>query len=268
MPLDMIVRLAIFLLVLASMLLWQTLKPRRAASPHTPQRWLNHLSLSVINSLVAKLVLPMGLSGLAVLFESQQWGLLRQLEWPFMAELLISLIALDLIIYWQHRLFHRIPWLWSLHRVHHSDIDFDCTTALRFHPFEILLSLLIKAAAVLILGISAEAILIFEILLNALALFNHANIYLPASADKYLRKFIITPDMHRVHHSTELTESNSNFGFNLSCWDYLFSSYCHNSKAGQMQMQFGLKGCEYEQQKNLGQLLKQPLSHFSGREYD
>lgn len=268
MPIDVVIRIVVFILVLCSMLLWQTLKPRRVANSHTLQRWLHHFSLSAINALAAKLVLPIGLSGLALFVESQQGGLLRQVEWPFVIELIISLVLLDLLIYWQHRLFHVVPLLWRLHRVHHSDVDFDCTTALRFHPLEMLLSLLIKAAAVFILGISAEAILIFEIMLNALALFNHGNIYLPERVDRLLRKIIITPDMHRVHHSTQLQESNNNFGFNLSCWDYVFSSYCRNSQAGQLQMNFGIEDCSYDQQKTLSQLLKQPLCNFSGREHD
>ncbi|NRB37379.1 MAG: sterol desaturase family protein [Pseudomonadales bacterium] len=268
MPLDILLRLSVFFSVLSFMLLWQNISPRRDLGKYTLQRWRHHISLTIINSLAAKLVMPIGLSGLALIVHAKQWGLMHLIQLPAWLELIIVLVLLDLLIYWQHRLFHVVPVLWRLHRVHHSDLAFDSSTALRFHPLEIVLSVFIKATAVIILGISAQAILIFEILLNALALFNHGNVYIPKKIDTFIRYFIVSPDMHRVHHSTQIKESNCNFGFNLSCWDRLFSSYLYDSQAGQLDMPFGLEGCNYEDQQRISQLLKQPLTHFSGQTHE
>lgn len=262
MAIDMIVRLGFFITLLSAMLLWQKLKPQRNPSPHFYRRWPLHAALTFINSLCMKLVFPLGLSGLALLCSQNSWGLFNQLTLPIEVVISFSIILLDGIIYWQHRIFHIVPWLWRLHRLHHSDLEFDTTTALRFHPIEMLISLAIKASAIMLLGIPATAVLIFEIILNALALFNHANIHLPEKLDSLLRRLIVTPDMHRVHHSIIVKESSTNYGFNLSLWDKIFGSYLQDSAAGQKAMIFGLQGCSHEQQKTLGQLLLQPIKHF------
>lgn len=260
---DSSLRLSVFFVVLVLMLIWEQRRPRRLLSADRFKRWPQHLSLTFISSVLARLSLPIGLSGLALFTSEQEWGLFNSLSIHPIINLLVSLVLLDLIIYWQHRLFHTLPWLWRLHRMHHSDLDFDTTTALRFHPLEILLSLMVKAAAILLFGISAEAILIFEILLNGLALFNHGNVTLPAKLDSGLRRIIVTPDMHRVHHSIVIEESCCNYGFNLSCWDRLFGSYLADTYKGQQAMTFGLQGCQPQAQNTVLKLLLQPIQSFA-----
>lgn len=262
MPSDTIIRLSIFFTLLVSMLLWQKLKPRRTPSSHFYQRWPMHLALTLINSMLMKLVFPLGLSALALFFSQHGWGLFNVIALPTVLVIIVSVIFLDCVIYWQHRLFHVVSLLWRLHRMHHSDLEFDTTTALRFHPAEMLISLAIKATVIMAFGIPATAVLIFEIILNALALFNHSNIHLPDKVDILLRRAIVTPDMHRVHHSIIVSESSCNYGFNLSLWDKLFGSYLKDSAAGQKKMIFGLQGCSYEEQKTLWQLLIQPFKNF------
>ena len=261
-PSEPVWRLSVFIAVLASMLLWQYLQPFRPALAHNSRRMLNNLGLAFFNTLVMKLALPIGLSGLAVYAQQQQWGLLNQFTLPVIVQWLICLLLLDLLIYWQHRVLHLAPWLWRIHRLHHSDLHFDATTALRFHPVEMLLSLLIKMLAVIALGLPPETIIVFEILLSAMALFNHSNIQLPAPMEKIVRPFLVTPSMHRIHHSLNMQESNRNFGFNLSCWDRLFGSYQADAYMDQRQLPLGIAGCLYAQQDRFDKLLLQPLQAF------
>ncbi len=234
-----LIRLGFFLVSLLLFLAWQTLKPYREADKLFYQRWPLHLAITFLNSFLLKLILPIGLAGFAHLVSQHQWGILNRLHISLFFNITLSLILLDLLIYWQHRLFHKIPFLWNVHRFHHKDLRLDCTSALRFNPLEMLLSLGIKVIAILTLGISSEAVIIFEVLLNSMAMFNHANIRLPHKIEHCIRTLFVTPDMHRIHHSDIVHQSQHNFGFNLSLWDRLFNSYLAPSKTHSIT--FGVK---------------------------
>ncbi|MCJ8276538.1 MAG: sterol desaturase family protein [Bdellovibrionales bacterium] len=205
------------------------------------RRWLDNLLLNFGNGFIVFLIAPLSLAQFAFMAEDQYWGLLNRVKWGELPSLFISLAVLDLVIYWQHRLTHKIPWLWRLHRVHHTDMEFDTTTAGRFHTFEIFFSFIVKAVVIFTLGVSAEAIILFEILLNFSALFNHTNITFPATVERILRATIVTPDMHRVHHSPLVDETNSNYGFCLSLWDRIFASYKEKSQQDLSTDNIGLK---------------------------
>ena len=237
---ECLIRLGSFAGVLMLMALLETLAPRRHAPGGKTRRWANHLSLAAINTLAARLLLPLSAMIAALVAEERGWGLLHIVSIPEWLAIVIAVVALDLAIYGQHVLFHAVPALWRLHLVHHADRELDATTGLRFHTLEILLSLLIKSAAVIVLGASAVAVLIFEVLLNATSLFNHANVNLPGWLDQLLRLFLVTPDMHRVHHSVYKPETDSNFGFNLPWWDYLFGTYRAQPMEPHTQMRLGL----------------------------
>lgn len=235
------IRMAFFFGMLLIMALWELLAPRRALTVSKLLRWSNNLGLVFFNSFVLRLLFPAAAVGMALFASEQGWGLLNYYHLPLWLGVLISVITLDLIIYLQHVMVHAVPLFWRLHRVHHADPDYDVTTGARFHPLEIILSMLIKFAVIIVLGPPILAIVIFEVLLNATAMFNHANVGLPPRLDKVLRWFIVTPDMHRVHHSTEDDEANSNFGFNLPWWDRLFGTYRNQPRAGHLQMQIGIR---------------------------
>jgi len=256
---ELIVRLAAFISVFATIAFWETKSPCRPLKLNKVNRWLNNLSLVVLNTIILRLVFPTAAVGVAALATEHHWGLLNQYSLGFGPSLLISIIVLDLVIYFQHVLFHAIPLLWRLHMVHHADIDYDLTTGLRFHPIEIILSMLIKFAAILVLGPSIIAVIIFEIMLNATAMFNHGNIRLPKRLDTILRLFIVTPDMHRVHHSTIKIETNSNYGFSLSCWDRLFGTYRAQPKHGHDGMNIGLNQFRDPKKQGLHWLLLIPF---------
>ncbi len=233
-------RLAVFLFVFCSMALWETLQPARAA--HTPKRvrWLNNIGLLVINSFALRLLFPLAAVGFVQFAQQHKLGLLNNYAIPLTIALPCSVVLLDLCIYWQHRAFHHVPLLWRLHRVHHMDTDMDVTTAARFHTFEIMLSMAIKWLIIIALGAPVIAVIAFEALLNASATFNHANIRLPAKWDKPLRLLVVTPNMHRVHHSNVQTQTDSNFGFFLSLWDKLFNTYHYASASQEQAIQIGL----------------------------
>jgi sterol desaturase/sphingolipid hydroxylase (fatty acid hydroxylase superfamily) len=242
-----LLRLGCFVGVLLAMALWEVLAPRRRLNVDRPWRWTSNLGLVVIGTLAVRLVVPVGAVGVAVFAEEQGWGLLHGAEVPAWVAVPVAIVALDLVIYLQHVMFHAVPLFWRLHMVHHADLDFDATTGIRFHPLEIILSLLIKAAAVLLIGVPALAVLLFEMLLNATSLFNHGNVQLPSWLDRVLRLVFVTPDMHRVHHSADGRETNSNFGFNLSWWDFLFGTYLREPAAGHEHMTIGLSQLRDEQ---------------------
>lgn len=233
-------RLTVFLGLILVLGIAQWLFPRRKPKTSTLKRWLTNFGLVMIDSLMVRVflgtILPVTVANWAA---ENNIGLFNQFFLPLIWAIVCSVIILDGLIYWQHRLFHRIPMLWRLHRVHHFDADYDLSTALRFHPIEIFLSILIKNTAILILGAPAVAVIAFEILLNGMALFNHSNLALPTKADGLIRRLFVTPDMHRVHHSTYTREMHSNFGFNLSIWDRIFSSYVPQPKDGHTEMQIG-----------------------------
>ncbi len=253
------IRLGVFAGVLLLMLLWEAAAPRRPLQHLRLLRWGNNFALLATGTLITRLAVPVLAVALASTGEANGWGLFHALSLPFWLALPLGVILLDLAIYLQHRLFHAVPWLWRLHRVHHADPDIDASTALRFHPAEILISLAIKLALVRLLGPPVLAVLIFEVLLNATAMFNHANIALPAGVDRWLRRLIVTPDMHRVHHSRIGAEMNRNFGFNLSIWDRLLGTWQDQPAHGHISMNIGLAGFEGGRELWLDRMLLQPF---------
>ena len=235
------IRMSAFVGVFAIMAVWELIAPRRALTVHKSVRWTNNLALVALNTVALRVAFPIAATGLALHATDQGWGLLQQVELPEIFSVLTGIIVLDLAIFFQHVLFHAVPTLWRLHRVHHADLDFDVTTGTRFHPIEIFLSMAIKFAVILAFGPPALAVLIFEVVLNATAMFNHANVRIPSSLERMVRWFIVTPDMHRVHHSVLPNETNSNFGFNLAVWDRLFGTYRAQPAKGHTDMTIGLK---------------------------
>jgi sterol desaturase/sphingolipid hydroxylase (fatty acid hydroxylase superfamily) len=221
---------------------------------------LTNISLVVLGAIVGRLLGPLAAMGVAVFAAQNSWGLFNLLALPVWLEIIVAVMLLDMAIYWQHVATHKIPVLWRLHRVHHADRDIDASTGVRFHPIEIGVSMLYKCAVVLILGPAAVAVLLFEVLLNASALFNHANLRLPSAVDKLLRSFMVTPDMHRVHHSVILGETNSNYGFFLSWWDKLFNSYKTQPQAGHQRMTIGLNEYQTQAPKKLTWALLSPFT--------
>ena len=253
------VRLAMFGGVLAVLLLLEALWPRRATPRRRVLRWSVNLPMVLVDSLLVRLIVPLGATGAALWSGAHHTGLLNRVALPLWLSAVIAFVVLDGVIYWQHRIFHRVPWFWRLHRMHHSDVEFDATTALRFHPVEILLSMLIKVAAVVALGAPAIGVIVFEIALNGVAMFNHANLAIPTGVDRVLRRFVVTPDMHRVHHSTHQIEHDSNYGFNLPWWDHLFRSYTDQPREGHTAMVIGLTDFREIADQRLLALLTQPL---------
>lgn len=236
------IRLSFFLGVFALVALWELAAPRRALTVSKALRWSSNLGLVVLNTVILRLVFPLAGAGLAAFCAQQGWGLLNHFQVSAALAIPLAVIAMDFVIWLQHVMVHAVPALWRLHRVHHADLDYDVTTGARFHPIEILLSMLIKFATIVVLGPPVVAVVIFEVLLNATAMFNHGNIRLPAGVDRVLRLFVVTPDMHRVHHSVEDDECNSNFGFNLPWWDRLFGTYRDQPRAGHEAMAIGIRG--------------------------
>lgn len=236
------IRLVFFFGVFAVMAVWEVMAPRRALTVGKLMRWANNLGLVFLNTLLLRLLFPAAAVGMAAFAQTHGWGLFNFYTVPTTVAVMVSVVALDLIIYLQHVMVHAVPTLWRLHRVHHADLDYDVTTGARFHPLEIALSMLIKFATIAVLGPPVVAVVIFEVLLNATSMFNHANVRLPLALDRLLRLFVVTPDMHRVHHSTEDDETNSNFGFNLPWWDRLFGTYRDQPRSGHEGMTIGIRG--------------------------
>jgi sterol desaturase/sphingolipid hydroxylase (fatty acid hydroxylase superfamily) len=254
------IRVGAFAGVFLAVAAWEALSPRRFAQYLRRQRWPHNLALFALDVAVVRIVAAGAVIAVAMESEARGWGVLNNLELPPLAGVVLAFLALDLIIYGQHVLFHRMPALWRLHRVHHSDPDFDLTTGSRFHPIEILLSLGIKCVVVAALGAPMLAVLLFEVVLNAAALFNHANGRLPAVVDRWLRWLIVTPDMHRVHHSVVAGEMNANFGFNLPWWDWLFGTYLDQPAAGHAGIRIGVQGFAGDDAIKLHRLLMQPIA--------
>lgn len=253
------VRLVAFLGVFVAMAAWEVRAPRRAQSVPRVERWPTNLGIVVVNTLILRAIFPFAAVGMAWTVERREWGLLQSLPLPWPVAVLGGVAALDLVIYLQHVLFHAVPALWRLHMVHHSDVEFDVTTGNRFHAIEIVLSMGIKAAAITALGPPVVSVLAFEILLNAGAMFNHGNVGLPARIDRVLRLLIVTPDMHRVHHSDLPGETNSNFGFNLSIWDRLMGTYREAPSLGHEGMTIGLTAWREANKLRLPRLLVMPF---------
>ncbi|WP_258806790.1 sterol desaturase family protein [Pseudidiomarina sp. CB1] len=234
-------RLGCFVGVLALMLLWEYWQPKRSATLPARKRWPANLGIVAMNTLTLRLLIPAGAIGAAVWSQESSFGLLQQASLPVWLITVLGFLILDCAIYWQHRLFHRIPLLWRVHRMHHADTDFDTTTGLRFHPVEILLSMLIKIGVVVTFGIAPMTVLVFEIILNATSLFNHGNVALPRRLERPVRALIVTQEMHRIHHSQIPRETDSNFSFNLSIWDRLFGTYNAVPAKGSDGIEIGLK---------------------------
>ena len=259
-----LVRLAVFVAVLAALLVAERLAPRRPPTIGRVRRWPANLGLAVIDTLLVRLAFPTAAVGAAFLAEANGWGLLNRVAVPGWLAVVVTIVLLDLLIYAQHVLFHRAAWLWPFHRVHHSDLDLDVTTGLRFHPVEILVSMLVKYAVVIALGAPPLGVMLFEILLNATAMFSHGNIRLAPGLDRAVRAFLVTPDMHRVHHSVVRAETDSNFGFNLSLWDRLFGTYRAQPAAGHDAMVIGLPDFRETRELRLDRMLVQPLRRGQG----
>ena len=259
------IRLGISAAVFAAMAGWEVAAPRRSQAIGRWVRWPNNLGVVIIDTILLRLLFPEAAVGAALGGEEQGWGLLNNLPLPPWIAMIAAVIVLDLAIYFQHVLFHAVPVLWRLHRMHHADLEFDVTTGVRFHPVEILLSMVIKLGMVLALGVPALAVLIFEVLLNATSMFNHGNVLLPQPIDRVLRTIVVTPEMHRVHHSIEPPETNSNFGFNLPWWDRLFGTYRAQPAAGHAGMTIGLDLFRNIEDLRLDRMLFQPLIDSAGR---
>ena len=234
------IRLGFFFGIFALMAIWEILAPKRALTVSKAVRWANNLGLVFFNSFILRLVFPAAAVGVAAFAAENGWGLLNYYSLPAMVAVVVSIIAMDFVIYLQHVMVHAVPALWRLHRVHHADLDYDVTTGARFHTVEIILSMMIKFATIIVLGPPVVAVVIFEVVLNATAMFNHGNVSLPKGFDRVLRWFLVTPDMHRVHHSVEDDEANSNFGFSLPWWDRLFGTYRDQPRAGHEGMTIGI----------------------------
>lgn len=256
------IRLSFFIGVFGLMAIWEIAAPRRVLTVSKSVRWLNNIGLVVFNTLVLRLLIPLAGVGMASFCAANGWGLFNYVGVYFPLAVICSIVALDLVIYFQHIMVHAVPNLWRLHRVHHADLDFDVTTGARFHPLEIILSMLIKLAAIVVLGPPVIAVIIFEVVLNGMSMFNHANIKLPLALDRLLRLFLVTPDMHRVHHSVEDNEANSNFGFNLSLWDRLFGTYIEQPRLGHLDMAIGIN--QYRESKQVSQLPGMLMLPFVG----
>ena len=254
-----LIRIGFFLSVLTVMAAWEAVAARRPQRIGRLTRWPSNLLIVVLDTLAVRLVFPLAAVGAAYMASKNGWGLLNIVTLPGWLAVIIAVLMLDAAIYFQHRLFHTVPWLWRLHRMHHADLEFDVTTGLRFHPIEIVLSMAIKLTMVLALGAPALAMVIFEVLLNATSMFNHGNVRLPLWLDKRLRLVVVTPDMHRVHHSVIVRETNSNFGFNLPWWDRLFGTYRDQPEKGHLGMTIGIEDFRTEQDLRLDRMLIQPF---------
>lgn len=254
-----VIRLSAFAGIFAIMAIWELLAPRRIQAFSRTRRWSSNLGIVVLNTLVLRLIFPAAAVGVALTVEAKGWGLFQTAGVPSWFAIVAAVILLDLVIYLQHVLVHAVPALWRLHRMHHADLEFDVTTGARFHPIEILLSMVIKLGTVAALGAPAVAVLIFEVLLSGTAMFNHGNVRLPEGVDRLLRWVVVTPDMHRIHHSVEERETNSNFGFNLPWWDRLFGTYRAEPAGGQEGMTIGISQFREAAELRLHRMLTQPF---------
>jgi sterol desaturase/sphingolipid hydroxylase (fatty acid hydroxylase superfamily) len=263
-PYEIPIRLAAFAGVLVLMAAWELLAPRRHHAAERPLRWSSNLGIVVLDTVLVRILVPTTAVGVALLAQARGWGLFHAFAVPAWLAVIASVILLDLAIYLQHVLFHAVPTLWRLHRMHHADLAFDVTTGVRFHPIEILLSMLIKLAIVAALGAPALAVLLFEVLLNATSMFSHGNVRLSRRLDGILRWIVVTPDMHRVHHSVDAPETNSNFGFNLPWWDRLFGTYRAQPVAGHAAMTIGIEQFRDRAELRLDRMLLQPFREDVG----
>jgi sterol desaturase/sphingolipid hydroxylase (fatty acid hydroxylase superfamily) len=259
-----VVRLGAFGAIFAVMAVWEIAAARRELSAAKGSRWFANLGITVVNTVVVRVLFPSAAVGAALLAAERGWGLFNIVQVPSVVSILGSILVLDFIIYLQHVVFHAVPLLWRLHMVHHADVDYDVTTGFRFHPLEALISMPIKFAAVALLGAPAVAVLIFEVILSAASMFNHGNVRIPLRLDRVLRWFVVTPDMHRVHHSVDPRETNSNFGFNLPWWDRLLGTYRSQPAEGHESMAIGLSQFKGRRRQTLPWLLALPFVGGTG----
>jgi sterol desaturase/sphingolipid hydroxylase (fatty acid hydroxylase superfamily) len=264
-----LIRVGAYLSVLGVMATWELVAPRRTLTASKLCRWGGNLTIVILNTAIARLFFMGGVVATAVMAQERGWGLLNLVDGPGWLEVGLAIVALDVIIYAQHQVFHYVPILWRFHMMHHSDLDLDVSSGVRFHPVEIVISTAVKAAAVLMLGVAPLAVVAFEIVLNGTSLFNHSNVTIPLRVDRVLRWFVVTPDMHRVHHSTDPRETNSNYGFNVPWWDRLFGTYCAEPTLGQTGMKIGLEHLGPPVCLNLFMMLRFPfvtqLGRYAGR---
>ena len=257
-PPEVIVRLGAFAGVLALMVLWETLAPRRTLRVGR-RRWSANLTLALLNTVVVRFAVPLGTYGAAELAIDRGWGLFNLTHGPRALEFVAAVLLMDLVVYLQHRLFHVVPFLWRFHKVHHADNDVDVTTGLRFHTLSMVFSMGVKMSAAVLLGASPLAVLVSETALNLTAMFNHANIRIPVALDRVLRWFVVTPDMHRVHHSVDTGEMSRNFGFNFPCWDRMLGTYRDQPAAGHEAMTNGLREHQADADQSLFWMIALPF---------
>lgn len=260
---EVTIRLSFFFGVFAIMALWEWLAPRRKLLVPKLMRWSNNIALVFLNSFVLRLLFPTAAVGMAAFANQQGWGIFNYYDISFPVAVIASVIIMDGVVYLQHVMVHAVPALWRLHRVHHADPDIDITTGARFHPLEMILSMLIKFATIVVLGPPVLGVITFEVILNVTAMFNHSNVRINLTIDRYLRFFVVTPDMHRVHHSVDADETNSNFGFNLPWWDRIFGTYKNQPRAGHEQMTIGIH--QYNKPNQVTWLHKMLLLPFIGK---
>lgn len=263
---ELIIRLFSFVLIFILIALWEIRLPRRTLTTSKKWRWLNNLSIIAINPVLLHFVFPVLAVGIAQTARANGWGLLNQFGTSSVIAMGVGIVFLDFVMYMQHVMFHAVPLFWRLHMVHHADLDCDLTTGLRFHPIEIVLSMILKMTIIVVLGPPVISVLIFEILLNGMAMFSHGNIKLPPPGDRYLRLLVVTPDMHRVHHSVIISETNSNYGFNFSIWDRLFGTYLAQPSKGHQDMIIGLSQFRDHRRLTLPWLLILPLISDLGKQ--
>ncbi|MBI4400829.1 MAG: sterol desaturase family protein [Nitrospirae bacterium] len=262
---DALIRLSAFVGILGVMASWEIMSPRRRLTTSKSRRWAANLSVVVLNTLVVRMLFASGAVGTALLAADQGWGLLNRLSLPAWFEGLLAVVTLDFVLYLQHVMFHAVPAFWRFHMMHHADLDCDVTTGARFHPIEVMLSTVIKLAVVVVIGPAPAAVLCFEVLLNATSMFNHGNVWMPPAADRFLRWVVVTPDMHRVHHSILPRETNTNFGFNLPWWDRLLGTYRGEPAHGQEGMALGLEQFRDPARLTLVGMLVLPFVGATGR---
>jgi sterol desaturase/sphingolipid hydroxylase (fatty acid hydroxylase superfamily) len=256
---EITIRISSFFVILLLLAIWELLTPRRVLTTSKKLRWFNNLTIVLLDSVLVRLLFPLLPVSVAVLAHERGWGLLQHLASPYLFEVILAVILLDFVIYLQHVLFHSIPFLWRFHMMHHTDLDLDVTSGVRFHPIEIIISTGIKLTAVWLLGPSAMAVIIFEIALNGISMFNHSNIFIPLNLDRILRLIIVTPDMHRVHHSVIRKETDSNYGFTLPWWDRLLGTYRAQPDKGHQEMTIGISRLLDDKQQSLLWLLTIPF---------
>jgi sterol desaturase/sphingolipid hydroxylase (fatty acid hydroxylase superfamily) len=256
---EIYLRLTFFFTIFISMAIWEIVKPRRVLTTSKGNRWIINLSVTLIDALIIRLIFPIAAIGIALIAEEHNWGLFNRLAMDNLAAGIVAILIFDLTIYFQHVVFHNISVFWRLHMVHHTDLDIDVTTGARFHPVEILLSMAIKMGVIILIGAPAYSVLVFEILLNGTSMFNHGNIYISPKIDRIIRLLVVTPDMHRVHHSVIIRETNSNFGFNFPWWDRIFRTYKDQPGKGHLDMIIGLANFRDAKRLTLSYILTLPL---------